>query len=130
MRIRSSGPTRLFQSMGIAAMKAAKGRRTAAMLMLRCALVIDSEGYVPEERPVTRYGQDQIRSSCRFLTNGRRASVGGAAAGGGRRAAPRAARPRRRDRGRAEPGSARLRTSARGALRAGAEGRRGGGARP
>jgi hypothetical protein len=33
--------------MGIAARKATKGSSTAAMLMLRCALVIGSEGYVP-----------------------------------------------------------------------------------
>src|SRR5215213_2172283 len=52
-RARSSGPTRSFQSIGIAAMNATKGSRTAAMLMLRCALVMGPEGYVPERTPVT-----------------------------------------------------------------------------
>src|SRR5215216_1210275 len=111
-------------------MKATKGRTTAAMLMLRCALVIESEGYVPEERPVTPNGHDQKRGSCRFLTNGRRASIEGTAAGGRRRAASRAAHAGGRDRRRAEPRGARLRAPSGGAVRTGAPGRGGGGARP
>src|SRR3954454_22995823 len=91
IRIRSSGPTNSFHSIGIAATKATKGSRTAAMLMFRCALVILSRGYVPEEPPVTPFGHDQDCGSCRFSTNGHLASVGGAATGGGRRAASRAA---------------------------------------
>ena len=89
-----------------------------------------SEGYPPEVAVLHPSAHYLRVISCRFHTSGRRASMGGAAAGGGQRAAPRAARPCRRDRCRAEPRGSRLRAPARGAVREGAAERRGGGAGP
>ena len=88
------------------------------MLMLRWALVIASEGYVPEE--LARYTLS-VTTEMAFLVGFSqmvcRASMGGAAAGGRRRAAARAARPGRRDRRRAEPRRAGLRAAAGGPVR-------------
>ena len=86
------------------------------MLMLRCALVIDSEGYVPEERPVTHY---RPRSSGAVLVGFPQMvaehpweALPPEVADVLRPELPGA---RRRDRRRAEPRRARLRAPARGA---------------